>query len=162
MKSKMFLFVAVVLVSSIASAEQYSISNPTEPIPSPVRVVGPIEGEVQVTNFPEIQEIRGEVQLVVEDLLQVQVSNPLEFPETINVEGVVEIDDEKAVRVAVQNFPKPDPPPTRSFAAFVAKGDIDEKNSSNKQTFQVPKGKIFQAYRLTIFYSPDLLARVNQ
>lgn len=151
------LFLAALSVYSGALAEQYSISNPTEQIPTPVRVAEPIEGRVEVTNFPEVQEITGEVGLVVQEPLQVQLSTPLEFPEVVEIEGIVEIDDANAVRVTVENFPKPAAIPVRSYIAFVAKGDINSKHPLDKKSFPVPKGKIFHLTDIVVDVPIDLV-----
>ena len=152
-------FAAVVVAAVPAGAQEYLIRQPAEPASTPVHLTRPVEGRVEVTNLPEVQEVRvtggtldgpvpveGEVRIRAPAPLAVEVVNPPpELPQPLRVEGTVAVDDRTPVRVVVTNPPAPPPvPPARRFAAFALRGTLGSRQSRVRRVFSPPEGTVFR------------------
>ncbi len=152
-------FAALLLAAAPTGAQEYLIRQPAEPASTPVHLTRPVEGRVEVTNLPEVQEVRvmggvldgpvpveGEVRIRAADPLAVEVVNPPpELPQPLHVEGTITVDDRRPVRVVVTNPPPaPTPLPPRRFAAFSLKGSVGARQTRVRGVFSPPEGRVFR------------------
>ncbi len=161
------MVLAVLLWAPVAAAQEYLIRQPAEPASSPVHLTRPVEGRVEVTNLPPVQEVRvvggsldtpvpveGQVDIRVRQPLPVEVVNPpAEPPQPLEVTGTVAIDDRAPVRVLVTNptaAPAGKDRPARRFGAFVFRGTLRPDQTRARRTFSPPKGKVFLLTGLVI------------
>lgn len=168
---------ACLWVPSAAAQESY-INKPTELAPSPVYLTRPVEGQVEVTNLPPVQDVRitsgtlegpvevqGEVGIRTQGPLPVEVSNPLQFPEALRVDGPVQVDDTQPLRVWVENLPETStvsPPMTaRTFVAYYFKAAFSAKDGRVRRAFRAPAGAVFHLTDLTLDSRPDVNLRVR-
>lgn len=167
------VFLAVV---GLAHAQEYRIDRPAEPSSAPVHVTRPVEGRVEVQNLPRVQdvrivggpeeplEVRGDVEIRVEESLPVEVLNLPELPARFEVEGTVRIDDEQPVQVWVVN---PPPAPTaaasenRTYAAFASQGSFGPKDTRVTQALRPPEGRVFHLTDLALDARTDAVLRVR-
>ncbi len=160
------VWLATFIVAAVpARAQEYLIRQPAEPASTPVHLTRPVEGRVEVTNLPEVQEVRvtggtldgpvpveGEVRIRAPAPLAVEVVNPPpELPQPLQVEGTVTVDDRRPLRVVVTNPPPPPPAPTAPrFAAFTLRGTLGSRQSRVRRVFSPPEGTVFRLTGLVL------------
>ena len=161
------MVLAVLLWAPAAAAQEYLIRQPTEPASSPVHLTRPVEGRVEVTNLPPVQDVRvvggsldspvtvgGQVEIRVRQPLPVEVVNPPAEPaQPFEVTGTVAIDDRAPVRVVVTNpaaAPAGEVRAARRFGAFVFRGTLRPDQDRARRTFSPPEGKVFHLAGLVI------------
>lgn len=173
---------AVCGLAAFATAQEYRIGEPEQPSSMPTYLTRPVEGFVEITNFPEVQDVRileggtlqgpvqvqGEVQIRLPDQtpLPVDVVNAPPFPESFKIEGDVRLDDAQPVRVWVDNFPEPRPTapsrePRPQFAAFAFRGAFSSKQAATRRSFRLPEGMTFYLTDVIIDTRPDALLKVR-
>ena len=165
---------ALVLAASSATSQEYRIDKPGEPTSTPVYLTRSVDGRVEVTNLPPVQEVRitggsldspvevrGEVGFRAREPLLVQVINPPEFPERMPVEGTVRLENTQPLRVIVENLPRPEREPERQFAVYHFRGGFNSKASKAQRSFQPPAGAAFHLTDLVVDARPDALLKVR-
>ncbi|GAB4264483.1 MAG: hypothetical protein Kow0092_16160 [Deferrisomatales bacterium] len=168
---------AAVAVATVGGSQEYRIDRPTEPASAPVHLTRPVEGRVEVTNLPPVQEVRvsggqmdgpmevqGEVGVRASAPIPVEVVNAPEAPEAFQVRGVVRVDDSPALRVWVENQPEARParpPQARRFAAYSFRGAFDPDDTRLRKPFRVPQGATFHLTDLTVDTRADAVLRVR-
>jgi len=168
---------AMILVAVAAGArgQEYRIGQPTEPVSAPVHLTQPVEGRVVVDNLPAVQdvrvvgglaeplEVRGQVGVVAQEPLPVEVVNLPEPPRELQVQGTVRVDDERPLRVWVANLPgaATGAPEERAFAAYAARGSFSSKETRVRQTLRPPEGRIFHLSDLTLDARSDAVLKVR-
>lgn len=171
---------AVAMVGASAGAQEYLIRKPGEPLSTPTHLTRAVEGRVEVTNLPEVQEVRitggtlegpldvrGEVGIRTTGPLAVEVLNPAPFPARLEVTGTVRVDDAEPLRVQVENLPRtPAPAPVatpvqKRFVAYAFRGEFTAKEARLRRTYRVPPGPTFQVTDLTLDARPDAVLKVR-
>ncbi|WP_169709548.1 hypothetical protein [Deferrisoma camini] len=166
----------LVLGVSAAWGQEYLIRQPTEPSSQPVHLTQPVEGAVEVTNLPPVQDVRvtggtldgpvtvqGTVEVRASTPLPVEVTNPAPTPAgPVEVEGTVTVDDRVPVRVVVTNPPSPPPAkPEERFAVFSFRGVFGGNRGVVRETFSPPEGMVFRATGVTLDCRADAFLRLR-
>ncbi len=169
---------ALVLVLGVSAAwgQEYLIRQPTEPSSQPVYLTQPVEGTVEVTNLPAVQDVRvisgtldgpvsvqGAVEVRASTPLPVEVTNPAPVRRgPVEVEGTVTVDDRAPVRVLVTNLPSPTPAkPEERFAVFSFRGVLGGNRGVVRETFTPPQGMVFHATGVTLDCRADAFLRLR-
>lgn len=176
MRFSVRLLMAVLWAVSV-HAQEYRIDRPADPSSAPVYLTNRVEGRVEVTNLPPVQDVRitggiegpievqGDVGLSTQDPLPVEVTNPIEMPEAIELKGAVRVDDAQPLRVWVENFPEPQEAPDlereRLFTVYSFRGEFSAKDAKVRREFRVPKGRVFHLTDLSIDAGPDAVLKVR-
>lgn len=159
--------------------QEYRIGRPTEQLPTPVYLTRPVEGQVEVSNLPPVQdvritggtvegpvEVRGDVGLRVTQPLPVEVNNFPEFPTALQVDGPVRVDDTQPLRVWVENQPEAAaapaaPAPSPAFVAYFFKGTFSAKDGRVRRAFRAPDGAVFHLTDLSVDARSDAALKVR-
>ncbi|GAB4260083.1 hypothetical protein [Deferrisoma sp.] len=170
------VFVAGLLVAVAAAGQEYRIDRPAEPESQPVHLTAPVEGAVEVTNLPPVQDVRvvggtlegpvpvqGTVEIRTGAPLPVEVTNPPPAAEgPLEVQGTVAVDDRVPVRVVVTNPPPaPERRPERRFAAFSFEGVFRAGQAAVRRAFTPPEGRVFHATGLVLDARTDAFLRLR-
>jgi hypothetical protein len=157
-----------------APAQESLISRPAELLPTPVYLTQPVEGRVDIGNLPPVQDVRitggnlegpvevqGDLEFRVPEPLLVEVANPPEFPDLVEVKGTVRVDDTQLLPVRVLNFPEPEPPASPQFAAYAFQSAFTSKEAKTRRSFVPPAGSVFHLTDLTIDARSDAALKVR-
>ncbi|RMG89448.1 MAG: hypothetical protein D6708_09930 [Candidatus Dadabacteria bacterium] len=175
-----FLGAAVIAVGLVLAApargQEYRIDRPSEPESQPVHLTAPVEGTVEVTNLPPVQDVRvvggalegpvpvqGTVEIRTGAPLPVEVTNPAPAAEgPVEVQGTVAVDDRVPLRVVVTNPPPaPERRPEPRFAAFSFEGVFRAGQAAVRRTFTPPEGQVFHATGLVLDARTDAFLRLR-
>jgi hypothetical protein len=168
------LALSLVVCAIRAIGQEYRINKPGDPSPAPVYLTLPVEGSVEVTNLPPVQEVRitggtldgpvevqGDLGFRIPEPLLVEVTNPPEIPRKVEIDGAVRVDDTQPLQVWVENFPEPKEPASRQFAAYAFSASFGAEESKTQRAFLPPKGSIFHLTDLVIDTRPDAVLKVR-
>lgn len=166
---------ALLRVQPMAWAEEYRIGNPTQAVSAPVHTTEPVQGAVEVTNLPPVQEVhlsggkldepievKGEVGLRVGGPIQVEVINQKPSREE-SIPGPLKIDDTQPVRVWVENPWNPENPSAPEFAAFALQRRFLPQPGDDRfrGTFSARPGRIFYLTDVVADIRPDTALKVR-
>lgn len=160
--------VLLALTAPLASAQEYTIGNPAQPMASPVYVTRPVTGTVEVSNLPEVQDVRivdgkrdgptevtGEVGVKATTPLPVEIMNTQKLPREVEVVGPLKLDDTQPVRVWVDNSWSPENPSGQEFAVFAYQHRFLPGDERHRRTVSVGAGRVFHLTDLVVDVRPD-------
>lgn len=163
---------ALALLPPVAPCEEYPISNPGQAMSAPVHTTQPVEGAVQVTNLPPVQEVhvtggrldeplevRGEVGLRVVTPLPVEVVNPSR-PSSPSL-APLKVDDTQPLRVWVENPWSPDSAPPPEFATFAFQSRFLPSEGPLRRQFSPRAGRVFYLTDVVADVRPDVGLKVR-
>lgn len=156
----------VIATGSVGAAE-YLTNDPTQPLPAPVYLTHPVDGVVDVRNFPPVQdvrivsgrseepmEVRGEVGLRVTAPLPVEITNPSRGEGQVTLSGPVKLDDTQPVRVWIENSWNENAA-VQQFAAFAFQGKFTGPAERHRRLFATPSGGIFHLTEIVLDGRPE-------
>ncbi|MBI5014280.1 MAG: hypothetical protein HZB55_02165 [Deltaproteobacteria bacterium] len=176
MKIGMWTMALALLLTPVASwAEEYPIGNPGQALSAPVHTTQPVQGAVEVTNLPPVQEVhvsggrldeplevRGEVGLRISAPLPVEVVNPKASMGAL-ILGPLKVDDTQPVRVWVENPWNPENPSAPEFTGFVLQRRFLPQSGEDRfrGTFAARPGRIFYLTDVVADIRPDTSLKVR-
>lgn len=167
---------ALIFVFTAAAAwgEEYSVGNPTQALSAPVYLTRPATGAVEVTNLPEVQEVRvvggkmdgptevtGEVGIRASAPLPVEITNSQKGAQDVKIVGPVWLDDARPVRVWIDNSWSPDGNGAQEFTAFAYQGRFLPGDDRHRRTAVPRSGKVFHLTDVLVDVRPDAQLKVR-
>lgn len=166
---------ALAVAGPAARGEEYPIGNPTQAMSAPVHTTQPVQGAVEVTNLPPVQEVhisggkldeplevKGEVGLRVGGPIQVEVVNQKPSKEAPPL-GPIKVDDTQPLRVWVENPWNPENPSAPEFAAFSLQRRFAPQPGDDRfrGTYAARPGRIFYLTDVVADVRPDTGLKVR-
>lgn len=154
--------------------QEYQIGNPTQAVSAPVYTTQPVEGSVQVTNLPPVQdvrvsggkldepvEVRGEVGIRAGAPLLVEIVNPTASAKDSAPLGPVKVDDTQPLRVWVENPWSPETASPPEFATFAFQRRFLPAEGPFRRTFAARPGRIFYLTDVVADIRPDTAMKMR-
>jgi hypothetical protein len=156
--------------------EEYPINTPGQAASAPVHTTQPVQGAVEVTNLPPMQEVhisggkldeplevKGEVGLRVGSPIPVEVVNPPKATREVQVLGPLKVDDTQPLRVWVENPWNPENPSAPEFAAFALQRRFLPQPGDDRfrGTYAARPGRIFYLTDVVADIRPDTGLKVR-